>query len=503
MAASLADISGLLWDNRQLAPEFVLVVFAFLILGVSFVIRDRRHLGLLAAIPVLISLFLVSGMMGLLDMKTVGFAAFVGPVDVTLAGGALSVNLFALVFKFVFLSVALLAVGTSIAYLTGKDRHVAEYYALLLLATAGMMVVGSAQNLIPLFIGIEIASLSTYALAAFRKRDSRSAEAGMKYFLIGAASSAVLLYGMSLLYGISGTLDIAGLSRRIGESAWEPATVVGLSMVTAGFGFKMAAVPFHMWAPDVYEGSPAPVTVLLAAGSKKMAFAAAFKVFLVGLVAAKADVGFALGIVSVLTMTVGNLAAISQPSVKRMLAYSSIAQSGYILMAIAVGTKTALAGGLLHIITHAFMKGGAFIVVAAVAHLMASEKLDAYKGLGRRAPFLAFCMAVFLLSLAGIPPLAGFWSKFVLFSGAVELGGWGPWLALAAVLNSALSLYYYAGVIKKMYVEEAPAGSPGAPGGTGPYTAVLAIAVLAVILIGLYPQPFIDLAIRAAGTLLP
>jgi F420H2 dehydrogenase subunit N len=503
VAASLSDIARLVGDNRHLAPEFVLVIFAFLILAVSFSVKDRRMLGWLAVIPTLLSLFLVSGMMGLFDMKLLGFAAFSGPVSSALAGGALSVDTFSLLFKFVFLSVALLAVGTSMAFLTEKDRHVGEYYALMLIATAGMMVVASSQNLVPLFIGIEIASISTFALAAFRKKDAKSAEAGMKYFIIGATSSAVLIYGMSIIYGVSGTLDIALLSHRIGESAWEPATIIGLTMVIAGFGFKMAAVPFHMWAPDVYEGSPAPVTVLLAAGSKKMAFAAAFKVFLVGLLAAKADFSFALAVVSVLTMTVGNITALSQTSVKRMLAYSSIAQSGYILIAIAVGTKTALAGGLLHVLTHAFMKGGAFIAVAAVAYLVASEKLDAYKGLSKRAPFVAFCMAVFLLSLAGIPPLAGFWSKFVLFSGAVEAGQWGVWLALAGVLNSALSLYYYARVIKYMYVEEPAADAPKLAPGAGPYTAVLAIALAAVVLIGLYPQPFIEAAVRAAGVLIP
>jgi NADH-quinone oxidoreductase subunit N len=503
VAASLSDLAGLVAGNLHLAPEFILVIFAFLILGISFAVKDRRMLGWLAAIPLVLALFLVSGMMGLLDMRLLGFSAFAGPVSSSLAGGALSVDLFSLLFKLVFLSVALLAVGTSMAFLTEKDRHVAEYYALMLIASAGMMVVASSQNLVPLFIGIEIASLSTFALTAFRKKDSRSAEAGMKYFIIGATSSAVLLYGMSILYGVSGTLDIARLSQRMGEAAWEPATIIGLSMVIAGFGFKMAAVPFHMWAPDVYEGSPSPVSVLLAAGSKKMAFAAAFKVFLVGLLAAKADLSFALAVVSVLTMTVGNIAALSQTSVKRMLAYSSIAQSGYILIAIAVGTKTALAGGLLHVLTHAFMKGGAFIAVAAVAQLLASEKLDAYKGLSRRAPFVAFCMAVFLLSLAGIPPLAGFWSKFVLFSGAVEAGRWGVWLALAGVLNSALSLYYYARVIKYMYVEEPTVEAPGTAPGAGPYTAVLAIALAAVVLVGLYPQPFIDLAVRAAGVLIP
>jgi NADH-quinone oxidoreductase subunit N len=503
MAASLADLGRILGDNAHLTPEFVLVIFAFVILGVAYTVRDRRMLGWLSVIPIVFSLFLVSGMMGLLDMKALGFAAFAGPASSRLAGGALSVDMFSLLFKFVFLSVALLAVGTSMTFLTEKDRHLGEYYALMLVATAGMMVVASSQNLVPLFIGIEMASISTFALAAYRKKDARGAEAAIKYFIIGATSSAVLLYGMSLLYGISGSLDIALLSRRVGESAWEPATMAGITMVVGGFGFKMAAVPFHMWAPDVYEGTPAPVTVLLAAGSKKMAFAAAFKVFLVGLLAAKADFGFALAVVSVLTMTVGNLTALSQTSVRRMLAYSSIAQSGYILIAVAVGTKTALAGGLLHILSHAFMKGGAFIAVAAVAYLLSSEKLDAYKGLSKRAPFVAFCMAVFLLSLAGIPPLAGFWSKFVLFSGAVEAGRWGVWLALAGVLNSAVSLYYYARVIKLMYVDEAPADAPKVAPGAGPYTVVLAIALAAVVLIGLYPQPFIDVAMQAAGALIP
>jgi NADH-quinone oxidoreductase subunit N len=503
MAATLSELAQILGDNRHLAPEILLVVFAFIILGASFSTKSRKALGWLAAAPLLVSLFLVAGMMGFYDLGAIGLFAFAGPVNVALAGGALSINAYSLIFKFVFLSVALMAVLSSLSFLTEKDRHVGEYYSLILISTVGMMVVASANNLVPLFVGIEIASISTYALAAFRKRDGKSAEAGMKYFIIGATSSAILLYGMSILYGISGTLDIPALSRRIGESAWEPATIVGLSMLTAGLGFKMAAVPFHMWAPDVYEGSPTPVTVLLAAGSKKMAFAAAFKIFIVGLVAAKADFGLAIAVVSVLTMTVGNVTALSQPSVKRMLAYSSIAQTGYILIAIAVGTKTALAGGLFHVVTHAFMKGGAFVAVAAIAYLISSEKLGDYKGLARRAPLLAFCMAAFLLSLAGIPPLAGFWSKFVLFSGAVEAGGWYSWLALAGVLNSALSLYYYARVIKYMYVEE-PAENAAKLGPVPmPYAAALLIAMAAVVLIGLYPQPFIDAATTAAGTLLP
>ncbi|MEM4728739.1 MAG: NADH-quinone oxidoreductase subunit N [Thermoplasmata archaeon] len=499
----LSWLAGLLLDSRNLAPELLLVVFAFAVLGASFATTSRRALGWLAIAPVLVSMFLTAGMMGLLDLGAIGLSSFAGPVSVRAAGGALLIDPFSLFFKLVFLSVALLVLISSLSFLNDRDRHVGEYYALILIATSGMMTVASASSLLTLFVGIELASISTYALAAFRKRDLRSSEAGLKYFIIGATSSAVLLYGLSILYGISGTLDISQLSRKVGESAWEPATAVGLAMVIAGLGFKMAAVPFHMWAPDVYEGSPTPVSALLAAGSKKMAFAAAFKVFLVGLVAAKADLAFALGVVSVLTMTVGNVVAISQTSMKRMLAYSSIAQAGYILIALAVGTWTAVAGGLLHVLTHALMKAGAFVAVAAVAHLLTSERLEDYRGLSRRAPLPALSMAVFLLSLAGIPPFAGFWSKFVLFSGAVEAGGWYVWLALAGVLNSALSLYYYARVIKYMYMDEPPAAAPATHPLPGPYAAVLLIATAAIVIIGIYPQPLIAAALGAAQALVP
>ncbi len=503
MAASLTELSRLLFDNRHLAPELLLVAFALILLGASFCTKSRRALGWLALAPVLASLLLVSGMMGLIDLSAVGLGLLSGPVSATIAGGALSVDLFSLTFKLVFLFAALLVLTSSLSFVTDEDRHVGEYYSLLLLATTGMMVVASAESLISLFVGIELASISTYALAAFRKREGRGAEAAVKYFIIGASSSAILLYGLSLLYGTSGTLEIAHLSRRVGEAAWDSATIVGLAMVTAGLGFKMAAVPFHMWAPDVYEGSPTTVTAFLAAGAKKMAFAAAFKLFLVGLVAAKADYAFALGLLSVLTMTVGNVVALSQTSLKRMLAYSSIAQAGYILTAVAVGSQTALAGGVLHALTHAFMKGGAFIAVAAAVHIGVSERVDDYRGLGKRSPLIALSLALLLLSLAGIPPLAGFWSKFVLFSGAVEAGGWFVWLALAGVLNSALSLYYYALVIKRMYVDGAREGAGPLPRLTGPYAAALLIATAAVVIIGVCPAPFVDAAMGAAGALLP
>jgi len=260
-------------------------------------------------------------------------------------------------------------------------------------------------------------------------------------------------------------------------------------------------VPFHMWAPDVYEGAPTPISGLLAAASKKMGFAAFFKVFLIGLIVTKTDWQFAMAALAIITMTVGNLVAVSQTSIKRMLAYSSVAQAGYLLIALPVATQYAVAGGLFHILTHAFMKSGAFMVVAAMGTVAIGEKLDDFKGLSRRSPFLAIAMTLFLLSLAGIPPLAGFASKFVLFSSSVyqsfEPGeSWLIWLAIAGVLNSALSLYYYARVIKYMYMVKG--GAEEKVKVPPMLTVSIVFAVVMVVGIGLFPEPFINACITAA-----
>jgi NADH-quinone oxidoreductase subunit N len=260
-----------------------------------------------------------------------------------------------------------------------------------------------------------------------------------------------------------------------------------------------------MWAPDVYEGSPTPISAMLAAASKKMGFAAVFKVFLIGLLVSKTQWEEAAAVLAVLTMTVGNLVAVSQTNMKRMLAYSSIAQAGYILMVLPVGTEYAVAGGLFHILTHAFMKSGAFIVVAAMGAVAIGERLDDFKGLGRRAPWLAFAMTLFMLSLAGIPPLAGFASKFVLFSSAVYAASspgpeWLVWLAIAGVLNSALSLYYYARVIKYMYMVKGPEDRIVLK----PIIKIaVAFAAIMVVLIGIYPDPVLNVCIDAASQLFP
>lgn len=416
---------------------------------------------------------------------------------------------FSLYFKFVFLTVATLVALVSSDYLRA-DKETSEYYALLHIATLGMMVVASARDLITLFVGFETAALASYGLVAFRKFELGATESATKFFIIGSLSAGLTLYGISLVYAIGGTVNIYDLATLLNEveGPMRGALLLAIGFLIAGFGFEASVVPFHMWAPDVYHGAPDTVSAFLAAGNKKMGFAALLKVFLVGLVAVKLQWDMLLGILAVVTMTVGNLAALQQTSVKRILAWSSIAQAGYILIALPVGTTYALAGGLFHILTHALMKGGAFVLVALLAVRGVGDKLDDWRGVGRRFPLVGFAMALIMLSMAGIPPLAGFWSKFILFSSAVEVGlgqerPWLIWLAVAGILNSAVSLYYYARVIRTMYVEESETVksvtvTKVAAGGV---TAALAI-VVALLLFGFWPQPLIQFASAAAESLL-
>ncbi|MCA1813230.1 MAG: NADH-quinone oxidoreductase subunit N, partial [Halobacteriales archaeon] len=440
------------------------------------------------------------------------------------AFGLLEVNAFVLVFELVFLAVAFLVVLGSPDTVRSKANQ-GEYYGLLLFATVGMMMVAGSRDLITLFLSFELSSFATYALAGFRKRDPSSVEAAMKYFITGSVSSALILFGISLVYAMTtaGTAGVVpgdltfqniGVLAKAGLDPFAPLVIFAVMFLFAGFGFKIAAFPFHMWAPDVYDGSPTAVSAYLAAGSKKMGFAALFKVFLVGLIALANDWVIVAGILAIATMTIGNVLALQQTNIKRLLAYSSIAQAGYIMIAIPVAAvadpaagQYALAGGIFHIITHAFMKAGAFIAVAGLFTAGLSARIGDYKGLSRRNPLLAFALAVFLISFAGIPPLAGFASKFVLFSGAVNASlsggqGWLIALAIAGVLNSAVSLYYYAKVIRIMYVEDPEPHQAHAIRVPGAVTASVVIALAFVIVIGLDPGPVLDVSVRAAQSLL-
>jgi len=458
----------------------------------------------------------------------------------------LTKDLFSLFFHLVFIMVAFLAILASRSYVKKDEPHQAEYYALLFLSVVGMMFVAEATDLFVLFLAFELSTLCTFALVAFRKKDARATEAAAKFFVIGAVSSAIILFGISLVYGITGsagnpTTDLwwttsngaiaSPMSASMAAAAangFEPTIIIAVVFLIAGFGFKVATVPFHQWAPDVYEGAPDTITVFLAAGTKKVGVLAFFKVFLIGLAGVTGDWIFALAMLAIVTQTVGNVLAIPQRSVKRMLAYSSIAQAGYILTAIIVATVAydasrggfvtgparaedskrweiatyAIAGGLYHILTHAIMKGGAFLAVsAASAHV--GDRIEDFKGLARKMPFVAVALSIFLLSLAGIPFFGGFFSKFVLFSSAVyatQYNGWMLWLAVSGVLNSALSLYYYARVIRFMVIEEEKPARLPVP---APMLLAIGLALFGIIITGLLAWPFFGAAQEAGRAFLP
>jgi len=454
----------------------------------------------------------------------------------------LTKDLFSLFFHLVFIMVAFLAILASRSYVKKDEPHQAEYYALLFLSVVGMMFVAEATDLFVLFLAFELSTLCTFALVAFRKKDARATEAAAKFFVIGAVSSAIILFGISLVYGITGsagnpTTDLwwttsngaiaSPMSASMAAAAangFEPTIIIAVVFLIAGFGFKVATVPFHQWAPDVYEGAPDTITVFLAAGTKKVGVLAFFKVFLIGLAGVTGDWIFALAMLAIVTQTVGNVLAIPQRSVKRMLAYSSIAQAGYIFTAIIVATVAydpalggyataggtgsrwdvatyALAGGLYHILTHAIMKGGAFLAVsAASAHV--GDRIEDYRGLVRKMPLVAISLAVFLLSLAGIPFFGGFFSKFVLFSSAVNATQYNPWmlwLAVSGVLNSALSLYYYARVIRFMLIEEEKPAKLPVP---APMLAAIVLCLIGIIATGVFAGPFIAAAQEAGRAFL-
>ena len=378
-------------------------------------------------------------------------------------------------------------------------QHISEYLALILLATASMMFLVSTQNLLIIFLSLELLSLSLYILTAFNKRSSRSAEAALKYFVFGGISAAFLLFGFSLLYGLSNSTNLIHIASSIHTPLLDPLLIVAIVMTLVGLGFKVAAVPFHFWAPDVYQGAPVPSAALIASGSKVAGFFIFYQVMTIGLASAEGSSvwhGYlsgwvpAVAIIATLSMVLGNLVAILQTSVRRLLAYSAIAHAGYMLLGIVSHTDQSLSALLYYAITYALTVLGAFGVVALVEEETGGDTFADFAGLSRRAPVPSFCMLIFLLSLAGIPPLAGFFGKFYLFSSVLTStpGTLGLlWLVVLAVAMSAVSLYYYLKVLKYIYV-----AAPST--GTAPIRisilrqAVLCLIALAVVLLGCAPN---------------
>lgn len=404
-------------------------------------------------------------------------------------------------FALAMLIVAAMTVVGSLSYMR-KQKNMPVYYSLILLSAIGMVLVAYSTDLIMLFVAWELMSIPTYVLAGYMKRDPSSNEAALKYFLFGALSSAIIVYGISLAYGLTGSTDIGEVIRGMAvlDESMLPLGLLTVGMFVAGFGFKMGLVPFHMWLPDTYEGAPSPIAALLAAATKKAGFAAAIRVVVIGTAALHLDWTMALGVIAVMTMTVGNVAAVMQKNLSRMLAYSSIGHAGYILIGLSVApfSPAGMTGSLFHVLNHAVMKGAAFIAVAGVVVVLATTHLDKLKGLGRKMPITSLGLAISLLALAGVPPLNGFWSKLVLFGSALDAGTvvwWAPWLAIAGVLNSALSLAYYGWIMRKMYFEGETEKRVREP---RPVIAVMIFSILFMVGLGVYPDPIIGFVDNAA-----
>jgi NADH-quinone oxidoreductase subunit N len=407
-------------------------------------------------------------------------------------GGTFLLDPFSMFFKFVFYIACGLGILISINYLKIEDIHRGEYYALLLFATTGMMLMASAGDLITLYLGLELMALSVYILAGFMRRDNRSNESAIKYLLLGAFSSGIMLYGMSLLYGLSGTTNLAGILGFLrGADLANPILFLAMIMLVVSFGFKVAAVPFHMWVPDVYEGAPTSVTAFMSAGPKVAGFAVLLRVFTYTLEPLHAHSTAIISGLAVLTMAVGNIMALSQTNIKRMLAYSSIAHAGYALVGLAAGGPEGAASVMLYVCIYALMNMGAFGVVIMLRKAgERGEEIGDFAGLGKTNRTAAFLMLIFMFSLTGIPPMAGFVGKFYVFKSAVQAGL--VWLAVAGVMFSAISAYFYLRIIMIMYMNE-PKGSIELT--TSPSLALaLAISVTAVIVIGVYPTNLLNFA---------
>jgi NADH-quinone oxidoreductase subunit N len=386
----------------------------------------------------------------------------------------------------------------SIRYLEIEGASPGEYYFLILCATLGMMIMAGGIDLITIFIGLETMAVSFYILVGFIKPNQRSNEAAVKYFLLGAFSLGILLYGMSLMYGLSGTTNLRPMATVFAGQERDPRLVLAVILVVAGVGFKIGAVPFHMWAPDVYEGAPTPVTAFLSVGSKAASFAMLLRIFLEGLPSMNVDWRLLFEGLAIATMTVGNLAALTQTNLKRMLAYSSIAHAGYLLIGVVAGTTRGVTAMMIYLLIYSFMQLGAFIVIIILQRQdVVGDELKDFSGLSVRHPFAAFAMLVFMLSLGGIPPTAGFMGKLWLFGAAIDAGY--VWLAVIAVLNSAISLYYYIRIVVFMYIKPQSAGSEVKT--TPSLGFALAVALIATLALGIYPRQLFELAEKSARTL--
>lgn len=466
-----------------LLPEIILSVWGMIVLVIGVWKKEGEggpsaaDLGVLA----LVGFLLAAGANGwLYGVTQVG------------GDGMIVVDRFRLFANWIFLLAGALSILISLAYVTRQRLQAAETYALMVFAVVGMMVMVSTHDLIIIFMGLEVMSIAIYALAAMNRRDRKSAEAGLKYFLLGAFSTGFFLYGIALLYGATGSTNITAISRAILEGATVgPLLLFGISFLTIGFGFKVAAVPFHMWTPDVYEGAPTPITAFMATGVKAAAFLAFLRVFMVAFDTMYEAWYPILWWLAAITMVTANLIALVQPNVKRMLAYSSIAHGGYLLVALVAANETASAAMLFYLLVYTLMNIGAFGIVICVAHQGEDRlQVEDYSGFGWKQPLLGVFLTVFLLSLAGFPGTGGFMAKIFLLQGAMESDLWT--LAVILVMATLFSYWYYLRVVWFMWMREAPSADAHihvvAP---IPMRVALFVAVGLILYLGIFPSAFL------------
>lgn len=468
-----------------MTPEIIITATVLLVLILDFTFKDtieRKGLGIVGLVGMIASLIASLTLLG-----TGG----------ELFGGIFVVDTVALFFKILFLLAAILVFFISFTYLEQFSGNHGEFYWLTLTALLGMMVTAASRELITIYVGIELISLSFYALVGFR-RNKEAVEAALKYFILGSFAIGLWLYGAALIYGLTGQTDLVAIAGALAEKH-SLVLYIGLFLLIAGFGFKMGLAPFHMWVPDAYQGAPTPITAFLAVGSKAAAFAVFMRVLATSFGELSQYWMVLLGIVAILTMTWGNVTALRQTNIKRMLAYSGVAHAGYILVGIVSANMVGLQAVMFYLFGYLFANLGAFAVVVALSNRTSSDIIADYAGLRWRNPFLALGLAICLLSLAGIPPLAGFFGKFYLFWAAIQHGGWLLVLVIVAGINSAISLFYYVNVIRTMYFlppsEEEPLPAPALVNVT------LAIALAGIILAVFYFQPIIS-GIEASPSLI-
>jgi NADH-quinone oxidoreductase subunit N len=480
---------------RLTAPEIIVALTALLVLVLDLSVLRQAALAMRLRCAMTVACIGCVLSLGMLEK----FPAQGGLPDAMLVVTPLT--------QLVKLSLLALAIGVLLLMSSARfTTHVGEYCALILFATTAMMLLVSTQNLLVIFITIEFLSLSLYVLTAFDKQSQPSAEAGLKYFLFGGMSAGILLFGMSLLYGLSGSLTLEAISAAVSRAPADPLLTLAMVMVLAGFGFKIAAAPFHMWAPEVYQGAPTASAALIASSSKVASFFALFVVFYVGLMGAAGNAAWGsyaagwaplIALIATVSMLWGNLAAIAQTSVRRLLAYSAIGHAGYMLIALVVHSRQSLAALVYYVITYALATVGAFGVLSALEN----EKVDSiadFAGLGKRSPTLAFCLLIFLLSLAGVPPLAGFFGKFYVFVSALRNSeSFGLlWLVLLALAMSVVSFYYYLKILKQAYVSEPVTGAMAIRVPMATRIVLWATAAL-VVLLGCQPDLLLNRIVAA------